>query len=65
MSMRVPTADVSVVDLCVRAKMATDYDSICSAMETVGKASMSAVLGYTDEQLVSSDFTWRPSKSYF
>ncbi len=65
MSMRVPTADVSVVDLTVKTKMATDYDSICSAMEAASKDSMSGVLGYTDEQLVSSDFIGDPRSSIF
>ena len=65
MSMRVPTADVSVVDLTVKTKMATDYDSICSAMESASKDSMSGVLGYTDEPLVSADFIGDPRSSIF
>jgi glyceraldehyde 3-phosphate dehydrogenase len=65
MSMRVPTADVSVVDLTVKTKMATDYDAICSAMEAASKDSMSGVLGYTDEPLVSADFIGDPRSSIF
>jgi glyceraldehyde 3-phosphate dehydrogenase len=65
MSMRVPTADVSVVDLTVKTKMATDYNAICGAMEAASKDSMSGVLGYTDKQLVSSDFIGDPRSSIF
>ena len=65
MSMRVPTADVSVVDLTVKTKMATDYDAICGAMEAASKDSMSGVLGYTDEPLVSADFIGDPRSSIF
>ena len=65
MSMRVPTADVSVVDLTVKTKLATDYDAICSAMEAASKDSMSGVLGYTDEPLVSADFIGDPRSSIF
>ena len=65
MSMRVPTADVSVVDLTVKTKVGTDYDSICSAMEAASKDSMSGVLGYTDEPLVSADFIGDTRSSIF
>ncbi len=65
MSMRVPTADVSVVDLTVKTKTATDYDAICSAMKAASKDSMSGVLGYTDEPLVSADFIGDTRSSIF
>jgi glyceraldehyde 3-phosphate dehydrogenase len=65
MSMRVPTADVSVVDLTVKTKTTTDYDAICSAMEAASKGSMSGVLGYTDEPLVSADFIGDTRSSIF
>jgi len=56
MAMRVPTADVSVVDLTVKTKQATSYADICDAMKEAASGAMSGVLGYTDEPLVSSDF---------
>jgi len=65
MAMRVPTADVSVVDLTVKTKEATTYDSICEAMKTASGGSMSGVLGYTEEPLVSADFIGDPRSSIF
>ncbi|MBT4524657.1 MAG: aldehyde dehydrogenase, partial [Phycisphaerae bacterium] len=65
MSMRVPTADVSVVDLTVRTKSATSYEDICGAMKAAAGDSMSGVLGYTEEPLVSSDFVGDPRSSIF
>ena len=56
MAMRVPTADVSVVDLTVRTKRSTDYVAICAAMQEASNGAMSGVLGYIDEPLVSADF---------
>ena len=65
MAMRVPTADVSVVDLTVKTKEATSYDAICEAMKTASSGSMSGVLGYTEEPLVSADFVGDPRSSIF
>ena len=65
MSMRVPTADVSVVDLTVRTTNATSYEAICSAMKEASNGAMSGVLGYTEEPLVSSDFVGDPRSSIF
>ena len=65
MAMRVPTADVSVVDLTVKTKEPTTYDSICEAMKTASGGSMSGVLGYTEEPLVSADFVGDPRSSIF
>jgi glyceraldehyde 3-phosphate dehydrogenase len=65
MAMRVPTADVSVVDLTVRTEKATSYDEICSAMKTAADGPMSGVLGYTDEPLVSADFIGDTRSSIF
>ena len=56
MSLRVPTSDVSFVDLtCELAKPAT-YDEICAAMKTASEGELKGILGYTDEALVSTDF---------
>ncbi len=65
MSMRVPTADVSVVDLTVRTKNATSYEDICGVMKAAAGDSMSGVLGYTEEPLVSADFVGDPRSSIF
>ena len=65
MAMRVPTADVSVVDLTVKTKEATSYEAICSAMKTASGSEMSGVLGYTEEPLVSADFVGDPRSSVF
>jgi len=65
MAMRVPTADVSVVDLTVRTEKATSYDEICSAMKAAADGPMSGVLGYTDEPLVSADFVGDTRSSIF
>jgi glyceraldehyde 3-phosphate dehydrogenase len=65
MSMRVPTADVSVVDLTVRTKLATSYEAICEVMKETANGAMSGVLGYTQEPLVSSDFVGDPRSSIF
>ena len=65
MSMRVPTLDVSVVDLtCNLAKPAT-YDEICAAMKEASEGELKGVLGYTDEDVVSSDFISDPHTSIF
>ena len=56
MSMRVPTLDVSVVDLTVNLAKPAKYDEICAAMKEASEGELSGVLGYTDEDVVSSDF---------
>ena len=56
MAMRVPTADVSVVDLTVRLSKPTTYEEICQAMKQASEGQMKGILAYCDEQLVSSDF---------
>ena len=56
MAFRVPTIDVSVVDLTVRLVKATSYEEICSVMKKTSETTMKGVLGYSDEDLVSSDF---------
>ncbi len=56
MALRVPTADVSVVDLTVRLSKSTTYEQICKAMKHASEGSMKGILAYCDEPLVSSDF---------
>ncbi|HEY9770203.1 MAG TPA: type I glyceraldehyde-3-phosphate dehydrogenase [Coleofasciculaceae cyanobacterium] len=65
MAMRVPTPDVSVVDLTFRTEQATSYDEICRAMEAAALGEMKGVLGYTTEPVVSTDFTGDPHSSIF
>lgn len=55
MALRVPTADVSVVDLTVRLTKPTTYEDICKAMKEASEGSMKGILAFTDEQIVSSD----------
>ncbi len=56
MAMRVPTSDVSVVDLTVELEKAATYDEICAAMKAASEGALAGVLGYTDEAVVSTDF---------
>ncbi len=56
MSMRVPTSDVSVVDLTVELEKAATYEEICAAMKAASEGELKGVLGYTDESVVSTDF---------
>ena len=56
MSMRVPTSDVSVVDLTVELEKPTTYDEICAAMKKASEGELKGILGYTDEAVVSTDF---------
>lgn len=56
MSFRVPTADVSVVDLTCRLERSTTYDEIKAAMKRASEGELKGILGYTDLPLVSSDF---------
>jgi glyceraldehyde-3-phosphate dehydrogenase/erythrose-4-phosphate dehydrogenase len=65
MAFRVPTADVSVVDLTCRLTTATTYDAICAEIKRRADGDMRGILGYTDEALVSSDFTTCPISSIF
>ncbi|MEM9002186.1 MAG: type I glyceraldehyde-3-phosphate dehydrogenase [Cyanobacteria bacterium P01_F01_bin.86] len=65
MAFRVPTPDVSVVDLTFRTEKATSYAEIANAMKTASAGSMKGVLGYTDEAVVSTDFTTDPHSSTF
>jgi glyceraldehyde 3-phosphate dehydrogenase len=56
MSFRVPVADVSVVDLTVRLEKETSYDEICAAMKAASENELKGILGYTEEDVVSTDF---------
>lgn len=56
MALRVPIADVSVVDLTVRLSKSTSYEAICQAMKDAAAGPMKGILAYCDEPLVSSDF---------
>lgn len=56
MALRVPVADVSVVDLTVRLSKKTNYEEICNAMQRSANGKMKGYLGFCDELLVSSDF---------
>lgn len=56
MALRVPSADVSVVDLTVELNTETTYEAICAAMKAASEGEMKGVLGYTDEKVVSTDF---------
>jgi glyceraldehyde 3-phosphate dehydrogenase len=65
MAFRVPTADVSVVDLTFKTAKATSYKEICAAIKEASEGELKGVLGYTDEEVVSSDFITDPRSSIF
>ncbi len=65
MSVRVPTLDVSMVDLTCRLEKATDYDAICAVMKKASEGDMKGILGYTEDDVVSSDFIGDPRTSIF
>ncbi|MEL6495595.1 MAG: type I glyceraldehyde-3-phosphate dehydrogenase [Cyanobacteria bacterium J06623_7] len=65
MAMRVPTPDVSVVDLTFRTERSTSYDEICRAMATAAEGEMQGILGYTNDPVVSTDFTGDSHSSIF
>jgi glyceraldehyde 3-phosphate dehydrogenase len=65
MSFRVPTADVSCVDLTFRTTKPTSLEAINAAMKAAADGPMKGVLGYTDEEVVSSDFVSDPHSSIF
>ena len=65
MSMRVPTLDVSVVDLTVNLAKPATYEEICNAMKEASEGELKGVLGYTDEAVVSSDFLGDTRTSIF
>jgi len=65
MAFRVPTANVSVVDLTVRLNKSTSYDEIKKVMQANANGDMAGVLGYTEEPVVSQDFIGDPRTSIF
>ena len=65
MAFRVPTLNVSVVDLTVNLKKPATYDEICAAIKAASESEMKGVLKYTDEDVVSSDFIGESCTSIF
>lgn len=65
MSFRVPTLDVSVVDLTVRLAKETTYEEICKAMKKASETNLKGILGYTEDEVVSSDFIGDSRTSIF
>lgn len=65
MSFRVPTLDVSVVDVTFRLAKEASYDEIKAAVKEVSEGEMKGILGYTEEDVVSSDFLGDPRTSIF
>lgn len=65
MAFRVPTSDVSVVDLTVELDKDATYEDICTAMKAASDAELKDVLGYTDESVVSTDFRGHTAPSNF
>lgn len=65
MAFRVPTSDVSVVDLTVELNQEAAYEDICKAMKAASEGVLKGVLGYTDEKVVSTDFVGNSAPSTF
>jgi glyceraldehyde 3-phosphate dehydrogenase len=65
MSLRVPSSDVSVVDLTVELNKETTYEAICAAMKAAANGELKGVLAYTEEKMVSTDFRGDPAASIF
>lgn len=65
MAFRVPTSDVSVVDLTVELVKEAGYDEICAAMKAASQGAMKGVLAYTEDKVVATDFRGEPCTSVF
>ena len=65
MALRVPSADVSVVDLTVELNKEATYEQVCAAMKAASVGELKGVLAYTDEKVVSTDFRGDPAASVF
>ena len=65
MAFRVPTSDVSVVDLTVELDNETSYEDICAAMKAASEGPLKGILGYTEENVVATDFRGEVCTSVF
>src|SRR6476646_1384525 len=65
MAFRVPVPDVSVVDLTFKTAKATSYKDICAAMKRAAEGELEGILGYTEDEVVSTDFVSDPRSSIF
>ncbi len=65
MAFRVPTSDVSVIDLTVELEREASYAEICAEMKAQSQGAMKGVLGYTEDKVVSTDFRGEPMTSVF
>lgn len=65
MALRIPSANVSVVDLTVELETETTYEAICAAMKSAAQGELKGALGYTDEKVVSTDFRGQPEGGIF
>ncbi|WMC09375.1 type I glyceraldehyde-3-phosphate dehydrogenase [Oceanimonas pelagia] len=65
MAFRVPTPDVSVVDLTVRLEKAATYEEICAVIKAASENEMKGILGYTEDAVVSTDFLGEPNAAVF
>lgn len=65
MAFRVPTSDVSVVDLTVSLEKEATYDEVCAAMKLASETNLKGILGYTDEAVVATDFRGETLTSIF
>ena len=65
MSFRVPTSDVSVVDLTVELNSEATYEEICAEMKAQSEGALKGVLGYTEDKVVATDFRGEPCTSVF
>ena len=65
MSFRVPTSDVSVIDLTVELVKEASYDDICAEMKAQSQGALKGVLGYTEDKVVATDFRGEPCTSVF
>ena len=65
MAFRIPTADVSVVDLTVKTEKATNYDEICETMKKASESeTLKGILGYTDEPVVQATLSRTPVAAF-
>ena len=65
MAFRVPTIDVSALDLTIRFTKSTSYEEICKAVEAASQTTLKGILGYCEEEVVSTDFIGNPASCIF